>query len=174
MARLTGSLVFALLLGACGGESSDSRAQAGSGGASASNDDFDPCALVTAEEVQAATGWAPDTSAAKTHGTTKTCAIQGADAMKQGVVIVVARPAPKVSSSTELADRRTRAAASSPEIKMTFTPIEDLGMPAVRSEVEGAEVPTVEVVVGNHVVGVTASDFESSKTLAGKAAARLR
>lgn len=174
MAHLTRSLVIALLVAACGGESSESRAQAGSGGASASNDDFDPCALVTAEEVQAATGWAPDTSAAKTYGTTKTCAIHGGDAMKQSVVIVVARPAPKVSSSAELADRRTRAAASSPEIKMTFTPIEDLGMPAVRSEVEGAAVPTVEVVVGNHVVGVTASDFESSKTLAGKAAARLR
>jgi hypothetical protein len=173
MAHLTRTLLVALLVAACGGESSETRAQSGSGGSSASNDDYDPCALLTAEEIQAATGWAPDTSAAKTYGTTKTCAIHGTDAMKQSVVIVVARPAPKVSTSAELADRRVKAAAASPEIKMKFTPIEDLGMPAVRSEVEGAN-PTVEVVVANKVIGVTASDFESSKTLAGKAAARLR
>ena len=174
MAHITRSLLIALLAAACGGESRESGAGAASGGGSGSNEDFDPCALLTSEEIQAASGWAPDTSAAKTYGSTKTCAYHGEDVMKQSVVLIVARPAPKVSSSAELVERRTKAASSDPDIKMTFTAIEDLGMPAVRSEVEGAPAPTVEVVVGSHLLAVTAGDFESSKTLAGKAAGRLR
>jgi hypothetical protein len=174
MPRPTHCLLLALLVAACGGgsDSPPDRAEAGAG--SKQNDDFEACALLTFEEIQAAAGWAPDTSDGDTHGTTKTCAYHGPDALKQSVVLVVARPAPKVSSSAELAERRKQAAASSPEIKMTFTPVEGLGMPAVRSEVEGSSTPTLELIVGNRVLGVTSPDFEATKALAPKAAARLQ
>jgi hypothetical protein len=166
------TMLAALLLTACGGGS-----DAGAGGGStadAGDEDFDACTLLTAEEIQAATGWAPDTSAGKSYGTTRTCAYHGADALKQSVVLVVARPAPKVSSSADLAARRNEQAARTPDIKMAITPIEGLGVPAVRSEVEGSTNPTVEAVVGRYLLGVTASDFEASKALVPKAAARLK
>ena len=165
-------LVALLLTAACGG-GSGSHADGGST-ADAGNQDLDACTLLTAEEIQAATGWAPDTSAGKAYGTTRTCAYHGQDAMKQSVVLVVARPAPKVSTSAELAARRNEQAQRTPDIKMTITPVEGLGIPAIRSEVEGASNPTVEAVVGGRLLGVTASSFESSKALVPKAAARLR
>jgi hypothetical protein len=171
MARLTDSLLVALLLAACGGES-ESRSDTASGGGN--DDDFEACALLTSEEIQTAAGWAPDTTDEKTYQTTKTCNFMGADPLKQSVVLIVARPAPKVSSSAELAERRRKAAASSPEIKMVFTPVEGMGMPAVKSEVEGSDRPMLEAVVGSRVLSVTTSDFEATKTLVSKAAARLR
>ncbi len=137
-------------------------------------DDPDACALLTGKEIQAAAGWAPDTMIAKTHGTTKTCAIHGADALKQSIVVIVARPAPKVATSAALAERRTRDAARTPEIKMTYTAVDGLGVPAVRTEVEGSDRPTLEMIVGKQILSVTAPDFEISKALAPKALARLR
>jgi hypothetical protein len=172
MPRLTDSLLVALLLTACGG-GSESRSDTASGGGT-DDDDFEACALLTPEEIQAATGWAPDTTDGKTYQTTKTCNFMGADPLKQSVVLIVARPAPKVSSSAELAERRRKAAASDPDIKMVFTPVEGLGMPAVRSEVEGSDRPMLEAVVGRRVLNVTTSDFEATKALVSKAAARLR
>jgi len=171
MARPYSHLAVLLFI-ACGG-GVDSRADGGST-ADAGDEDFDACALLTAEEIQAATGWAPDTSAGKAYGTTRTCAYHGQDALKQSVVLVVARPAPKVSSSAEFAARRNQQAQRTPDIKMVITPVEGLGMPAIRSEIEGASYPTVEAVVGGRLLGVTASNFESTKALVPKAAARLR
>jgi hypothetical protein len=170
MLRMTRSLLLASLV-ACGGGSSDSAAGGSSGGGG--DEDFDACALLTAEEIQAAAGWAPDTSRSETYGTTRTCSYSGPDLMKQSLVLVVARPAPKVSTSAELAQRRNEAAAREPSIKMIITPIEGLDLPAVRSEVEGSTMPTIEAVVGNRLLGVTTSDFEVAKTLLPKAAGRL-
>ena len=173
MFRATRSLLAALLLTACG-EGSDSRPE-GASAADAGEEDFEACALLTADEIREAAGWAPDTSDGKTYGTTRTCNYMGADPLKQSVVLIVARPAPKVSSSAELAERRRKAAeATAPEMKMVFTPIEALGMPAVRSEVEGSDRPMLEAVVGRRVLSVTTSDFEATKGLVSKAAARLR
>jgi len=177
MIRPTGSLLIALLAIACGGDSPDAKPDSGGSSASASagkGDDFEACALLTAEEIQSAAGWAPDTTDGKTYGSTKVCSYTGPDAMKQSVVLVVARPAPKVATSAELSTRRNEAFAREKSIKMASTPIEGLGMPAVRTEVEGAATPTVEIVVGRHLVGLTAGDFEVAKTLAAKAASRLQ
>ncbi len=63
---------------------------------------------------QSAAGWAPDTTDSKTYGSTKVCSYTGPDAMKQSVVLVVARPEEK-------------------SIKMASTPIEGLGMPAAKA-----------------------------------------
>ncbi len=160
MTRFADMLLLSLLLAACGG-GSELRS------------DIDACTLLTAEEIRAAAGWAPDTSASKAYGTTRTCAYHGKDVMKQSVVLVVATPAPEVSTSAELAARRNEQAQRQPDIKMVITPIEGLGLPAVRSELEGSSQPTIEAVVGRRLLGVTASDFEASKALVPKAAARL-
>ena len=101
-----------------------------------------------------------------------TCAYHGPDAVKQSHVLMVARPAPKMSSSIELAARRTRDGAWSPQLKMKYTPLEGLDMPAVRSESEGSD-PTLEAVTGGRMLGVTTASFDAAKALAPKAAARL-
>jgi hypothetical protein len=97
MTRFADILLPSLLLAACG-RGSESRS------------DIDACTLLTSEEIQAATGWAPDTSASRAYGTTRTCAYHGKDAVKQSVVLVVATPAPKVSTSAELAALRNEQA----------------------------------------------------------------
>ena len=178
MPRPITGLLLPLLLAACSGgsDASAERTETGATAAPASanqGQEGDACALLTPEEIRAAAGWAPDTMIAKTHGTTRTCAIHGADAVKQSIVLIVARPAPKVSSSAELSERRTRDASRTPEIKMSYTPVEGLGVPAVRAEVEGSP-PMLEAVVGNLGLSVTTPEFEASKTLASKAVARLR
>ena len=97
---------------------------------------------------QSAAGWAPDTTDSKTYGSTKVCSYTGPDAMKQSVVLVVARPAPMRQEKS----------------KMASTPIEGLGMPAVRTEVEGAATPT-----SRSSGGIVPGDL-----LAAKAAGRLQ
>ena len=89
-------------------------------------------------------------------------------------MLIVARPAPKVSTSAELAARWSRDAARTPEIKIVYTPVDGLGMPAARSEVEGSSRPTLEMIVGKLVLSLTAPEFETAKLLAPKAAARLK
>jgi hypothetical protein len=179
MSRPSARLLLTLLVAACGGGSDAPADRAPASGAatttsSKQGDELDACTLLTADEIRAAAGWAPDTMIGKTHGTTKTCAIHGADALKQSIVLIVARPAPKVSSSAELAERRTRDAARSPEIKIKYTPVDGLGMPAVRTEVEGSRSATLETVVGNRVLSVSTAGFDAAKSLAQKAADRLR
>jgi hypothetical protein len=166
MVRPLRCLLLATVVTACGGESSES--QTSSKGA-----DIDACALLTAEEIQAAAGWTPVAPKGETYGSTKTCSYVGPNAMTQTIALVVARPAPKVSTSAELAARRNEAAKREPSIKMVITPIEGLGKPAVRSDVEGGSTATVEVVVGRHLLAVGTSDFEVAKALASKALARM-
>ena len=57
MTRFADILLPSLLLAACG-RGSESRS------------DIDACTLLTSEEIQAATGSAPDTSASRAYGTT--------------------------------------------------------------------------------------------------------
>jgi hypothetical protein len=130
----------------------------------------DACALVTAEEVKAAAGWAPATTKHERHGTTETCRIAGSGAT-QTIVIVLAKPGPKVSSSAAMAAwRRKRAEAL--EMKVTVEPVEGWGAPAIRTDVESSP-PTVEAAVAGRLLGLTAPTFEIAKALAARAIARM-
>jgi hypothetical protein len=131
----------------------------------------DACALVTAAEVVAAAGWKPAATKHEHDGTTETCRLAGSSAAET-VVIVLAKPAPKVSSSAALAEWRSERAARQ-KLKVTVTPLEGLGVPAIRIEEETSP-PTVEVAVGTRLLGLTAPTFEVAQTLAAKAIARLR
>ena len=131
----------------------------------------DACALVTEAEVTAATGWKPASTKHEHEGTTETCRLAGPSATET-VVIVLAKPAPKVSSSAALAEWRKERAARL-KLKVTVTPLEGLGAPAIRIDEETSP-PTVEAAVGARLLGLTAPTFEVAQTLAGKAIARLR
>lgn len=93
--------------------------------------------------------------------------------MKQSVVLVVAKPVPKVATSAAMAEWRKKQAERVPDIKVAVTPVEGLGAPAIRSDVDDGP-PTVEVAVSGLLLGVTAPTFDVAKALATKAIARLR
>ena len=132
--------------------------------------DPDPCALLTSEEIQAAAGWVPASAKPETHGTTLTCTYNGAKPGPQTIVVVVARPAPKVTTSAALAERRSKAVS---ELGIKVTALEGLGVPAIRSD-EGSGPITVEAVVGARLLGLTAASFDAAKGLAEKAIPRLK
>jgi hypothetical protein len=134
--------------------------------------DPDPCSLVTEEEIAAAAGWTPAAGKPETYGTTLTCTYAGAKPGAQTVVLVLARPAPKVTTSAALAERRAKALASDPSLGIKVTALEGLGVPAIRSE--GAGPPTVEAVAGGRLLGVTAPTPEAARELASKAIPRLQ
>jgi hypothetical protein len=130
----------------------------------------DACALVTPEEVAAAAGWKPTSTKHESYGTTDTCRIAGPSAT-QTIVIVLAKPGPKVSSSAAMASWR-KARAARLDMKVTVEPVEGLGAPAIRTDEESAP-PTVEVAIGGRLLGLSAPTFEIAKALAAKAIARL-
>jgi Protein of unknown function (DUF3558) len=181
MFRLKLIVLSAALLAGCGGDAPDARSEPASDAPRAPSKPSKPaainveaCELLTAEEIEAAAGWKPDSSAAESYGTTRTCTFQGPQPLTQTLVLIVSRPAPKLESSTEMAEWRNRQAPRQPDLKMDITPVEGLGFPAVRSELPGSGNPTLEAAVGGMVLGVATADFEVAKALAPKAAARLR
>jgi len=80
---------------------------------------------------------------------------------------------PEVKSSAEMAQWRSKQGASFGDIKITIEPIEGLGVPAIRNEVEGAGLVTVEAAAKGKLLDVTTASLEMSKALAPKAIARL-
>jgi hypothetical protein len=181
MFRLKLIMLSGALLAGCGGDSPDARSKPAARSDSASGATSKPaatkveaCALLTPEEIEAAAGWKPDSSAADSYGTTRTCTYQGPRPLTQTVVLIVSRPAPKLESSTEMAEWRNRQAPRQPDLRMDITPVEGLGFPAVKSGLQGSGNPTLEAAVDGMVLGVATSDFEVAKALAPKAVARLR
>lgn len=173
MRRFASSVMIGVLA-ACGGEAPETRADAGSDAPAAKPaGDVETCSLLTPDEIEGAVSWKPDAGTAETYGSTRTCTYKGP---KPGdvVVLVVSKPGPKgVSSSTEFADWRKKQIERQPDLKLTITPIEGLGVPAVQSASEGGTSATVEATKNGLLLGVTAKDLEPAKTLASKAAARL-
>jgi hypothetical protein len=130
-----------------------------------------PCKLLTASEIIAAAGWTPSDPKENTYGTTATCTFTGNALKHQTVVVVLAKPAPKVASSAAMAEWRTERAKKL-EMPTKVTPVEGLGAPAIRSEEDGP--PTIEAVAGGRLLGITASTLEAAHTLAKAAITRLK
>jgi hypothetical protein len=179
MFRLKLIMLSGALLAGCGGDAPDTRSEPASS-EPAPRETSKPaatevaaCDLLTPEEIEAAAGWKPDSSAADSYGTTRTCTYQGPRPLTQTVVLIVSRPAPPLESSTKMAEWRNRQAPRQPDLKMEITPVEGLGFPAVKSGLPGSGNPTLEAAVGGMVLGVATADFEVAKALAPKAVARL-
>lgn len=141
--------------------------------AAAAQTNFDPCALLTSEEIKSAAGWAPDSSQKKPYGGTGSCTYFGPNALTQNVAILVAAGMPDMTDSRKMADWRRKQYADYKVTNATVEPIEDLGVPAIRNEfgVEG-----VEMVVGNHLVTVSGLTLKADqvKKLAGLVLARMK
>jgi hypothetical protein len=131
------------------------------------------CDLLTAAEVEAATGWKPGAPKAESYGTTGTCTFTGNALERQVVVLTVARPAPKVASSTAFAERRIEQGKRTPELATTAKPVEGLGAPAIRSD-DGTGPATIEAVTGGRILGISAPTVEAAEALAKKVIPRVR
>jgi hypothetical protein len=75
--------------------------------------------------------------------------------------------------AAEMAAWRSKQGTSFGDLKIIITPIEGLGVPAIRNEVEGKGLVTVEAAAKGMMLGVATSSLERSKALAMKALARL-
>jgi hypothetical protein len=87
--------------------------------------------------------------------------------------LVVAPGMPQVASSAEMAAWRKKQTESYGDIKFVIAPVEGLGVPAIRNEVEGTGLATIEAAAKGMLLDVTSSTLEQAKALAAKAITRL-
>ncbi len=132
------------------------------------------CALLTPAEIAAVTGTKPGDGKPKDYGATATCNWIAPDGFTPVATVVLSQGMPPMASSAALAEWRLRDGNSYAGIEFKVTPVEGLGVPAVRNEVEGTGLVAVESAVNGVLLAVTTSKLETSKALATKALARLR
>jgi len=164
-----------LLAAACGGGESPktSAAAPASQPPTKESPKIDACALLTGEEIEAAVGWRPAQAEPSSYGGTATCNYVGPQGLGQSVSLVVAPGMPKVASSAEMAEWRTKQTEGYGDVKFVIAPVEGLGVPAIRNEVEGAGLATIEAAAKGMLLDVSSSSLETSKALTAKALARL-
>jgi Protein of unknown function (DUF3558) len=163
----------ALLVAACGSEAPQSSA-AQNPKLRKDASGIDACALLTADDVEAAAGWKPEAADPDKHGSTATCTYHRADGAKVQSIALVISPGTKVlESSAAMAKWRSESVARHPELKIVVEPVEGLGVPAVSMRSGDDPVSTLEASAKGVLVSVTGPSLEVSKVLAAKAIARL-
>jgi hypothetical protein len=135
---------------------------------------IEACALLTAEEIEAAAGWKPEAADPDNYGTTATCSYHRAEGAKVKSIVLIISPGMRVlESSAAMAKWRSESAARHPELKILVEPLEGLGVPAVSSRSDDDPMPTLEASAKGVLVAVRSPSLEVSKVLAAKAIARL-
>jgi len=134
----------------------------------------DPCSLLTAEEIEAAVGWKPVKAEPSSYGGVAVCNYYGPKGMTQTVSLLVAPGMPKVATSAEMAEWRRKQTGGYGDVKFVIEPVEGLGVPAIRNEVEGAGLATIEAAAKGVLLDVSTTNLEQSKALVAKALPRLR
>jgi hypothetical protein len=170
-------LVSLVLLGAkCGGDCGSTNKDVSSAGSGDPRpaQAVDACSVLTSAEIEAVTGAKSVAPKPETHGSVGTCNFHAGEEIMPVVSVVLAPAMPKVSSSAEMATWRSKQGTSFGDVKIIIEPVEGLGVPAIRNEVEGTGLVTVEASVGDKLLDVTTSSLERSKTLVTKAMARLK
>jgi hypothetical protein len=134
---------------------------------------IDACSLLTPEEIEAAVGWKSTKAEPSAYGGTAVCNFYGPQGMSQSVSVLVAPGMPKVANSSEMAAWRKEQTEGYGDVKFVIEPIEGLGVPAIRNEIEGAGLSTIEAAAKGVLLDVSTSKLEHSKALSAKALARL-
>ena len=161
-------------LAACGARDQAPKESAQAAGEPARNAPaLDACSLLTGEEIEAAVGWKPAKAEPSTYGATATCNFYGPQGFTQTVSLVVAPGMPQVSSSTDMAAWRTEQTKGYADVKFIIEPVEGLGVPAIRNEIEGTGMATIEAAAKGMLLDVTSKTLEASKALVAKALPRL-
>jgi hypothetical protein len=170
-------LIALVLLGAkCGGDAGSQTAQVTSTRQSPeakAGPKVDACSVLTSDEIEAVTGTKSVEPKPEAYGPAATCNYHAPDQLLPAVTIVLAPGMPNVTSSAEMAAWRSKQGTSWGDIKLIIEPVEGLGVPAIRNEIEGAGMVTVEAGVRGLLLDVATSSLEHSKALAAKAMARL-
>jgi hypothetical protein len=171
------ALLSVCLLGAKCGDKGTPNVGSGSSDPAAtpaSQTQVDACSLLTPAEVEAVTKAKVTATKPETYGANTTCNFEAANQLLPVVSLVLAGGMPDVKSSAEMAQWRSKQGTSFGDIKIIIEPVEGLGVPAIKNEVEGAGLVTVEVAAKGKLLDVTTGSLEMSKALAPKAIARLQ
>lgn len=141
--------------------------------ATAATTNFDPCSLLTYDEIKSAVGWKPDSSRAKAYGSTGNCTWYGPNAMTQNVALLIGQGMPDMSSSKTMAQWRAKQYTDYKVKDAIVEPVEGLGVPAIRNEwgTVGIEMAVDKQLVS--VSGLTLK-FDQVKKLAAFVLARMK
>jgi hypothetical protein len=173
-ARFTHMALITLLVGGCGGGAAQDAPRTAAAGGKPAESAIEVCALLTAEEIASVTGARVADIKPDGFGTVGTCNYSVPNEPLPVVSLVLAPNMPDVATSAEMARWRSQQAGTSyGDLKIIITPIEGLGVPAIRNEVEGMGLVTVEAAAKGMLVDVTTSSLDMSKALMPKALARL-
>lgn len=168
---LSTTLLLPLLAVGCGGSTADQAKATEQTAAAESN--FDPCALLTYQEISSVLGWAPDSSRKQAYGTTGNCTYYGPNALTQTIALLVGQGMPDMSDATKMAEWRAKQYVDYGVKDAVVEPLEGLGVPAIRNEFG---VVAIEMAVGSQLVSVSsiAANFDQVRTLAGFVLNRMK
>ena len=132
----------------------------------------DPCALLTAAEIEEVTGLHVERTEPADYGATRVCNQYGSS-LSPIVSITVADGMPSMASSADMAKWRKDQVGSYGDMKFRIEPVEGLGAPAIMNELEGTGMVGLEIAVRRTLLAITTDHFDQSKSLAPKAIARM-
>lgn len=133
----------------------------------------DVCSLLTAEDIAAVSG-AKISDVEQHRLDTAICNFMVPGELFPVVSLWLYRSMPDVASSAELAQWRTKKVKEGiqmGDLKPVIEPIEGLGAPAIRSQIE--ELVTLEIAAKGRLLDVTTTSLDRSKSMAAKAISRL-
>jgi hypothetical protein len=161
--------VLLTTLSGCGGETAKQTPAA----EQTATSDFDPCALLSFEEIKSTLGWSPDSSQKKVYGTTGNCTYFGPSALTQQISLLVGQGMPDMSDSRKMADWRAKQYVDYKVTDAIVEPVEGLGVPAIRNEFG---VVAIEMAIGGQLVSVgsISAKLEQVRALAGFVVARMK
>jgi hypothetical protein len=160
-------LTVAVLLGCSGSEVQNQVAAAAQQPAQVA-----VCSLLTSEEVLAATGWTRLTTIDSTS-VKDACNFRGPVEMNDVVGILLAPGLPAMSSSADLVQFRSKNIGPNDPIKPEITQLDGFGLPAVRNQIAGMPLVTIEVARQGTLVSLTAPTFEAARGLMPKLLGRI-
>lgn len=138
----------------------------------AGQSDFDACALLTTEEIQASLAWVPDSTQKNSYGTTGNCTWFGPGGAMEQVSLLVGAGVPEMSSSATMAQWRAGQYANYGVTDAIVEPIEGLGVPAIRNEYGG--LVAIEMAVRGQLVTVSSiATSDQVRALAGLVVGRM-
>ena len=186
------ALLAGLLLG-CGGKDAAPADSAAAAAAVPTAGSFDPCTLLTQEEVQAALGWAVAQATPSARGNLGSCAYKSEksntvvpfEQLDVGITSCFTNLAcstfdmPKAFGSSEaMVEARKKAYEESGNAQylemVTITPVEGLGVPAIMHDM--ATLLTLEMSMADGRLAYVSSwgSAEATRSLAEKMLARVR